>query len=343
MPEFLPTTDQRPIVKTLFAMTVDTEEEWSWGAEWPTGGLSVTNIRNLPRFQQLCSRYNVPPTYFVNQAVLNEPGARDTVLNLSRWGRNEIGMHIHPWNTPPLRDGNRVPGRETFLHNLDGDVIEAKLESVYGSFEQCGLKPTSFRGGRYSSGGRIHEFLQNRSFIADSSVVPFTTWDEDGAPDYRDRDLLPVRRPPRTPDGVPLWEIPLTRGFTRGPQRFWARCYRLVESTWLRRLRLIGLADRTGLVRRAWLNFEDTPVEVLLDFLRRLRYAGLPCLCLTIHSSSLMAGPGPYTKTPADEQRVFDAIDRVFGELNGWPEFQSATMSEIASILEERHHARARN
>jgi RNA polymerase sigma factor (sigma-70 family) len=71
---------QRPIVKTLFAMTVDTEEEWSWGTKWPTRGLSVNNIRNLPRFQQLCNRHGVAPTYFVNLAVLDDPGARDTVM-----------------------------------------------------------------------------------------------------------------------------------------------------------------------------------------------------------------------------------------------------------------------
>lgn len=330
-------------MKTLFTVTVDTEEEWNWGAEWPTSNLAVTNIRNLPRFQRLCSGYNVAPTYFVNQAVLDDDAARETVFGLSEQGRLEIGMHIHPWNTPPVVNGGPVAVRETYLHNLPEDLIDAKLESVYQRFEKYGLKPTSFRGGRYSSGGRIHEFLKRRGFVADSSVVPFTSWEDDGSPDYRERDLFPRRCVNGSKDGPALWEIPLTRGFTRQPFDFWARWHRLIESTWLSRLRLIGIANRLGVIRRSWLNFEDTPAAEMLEFLDRLRPMGLPCICLTVHSSSLMAGTSVYTRTAADEERLFAAVDEVLGSLARWPEYQSATMSEVARRLEEQHNACARN
>lgn len=326
-------------MQTLFAMTVDAEEEWRWGDDWPTSDLSVTNIRNLPRFQQICHRHNVAPTYFVNRAVLDDDEARRTVLDLGQFGRHEIGMHIHAWNSPPLTNGGQVPVRETFLHNLDRPTILAKLDGVYSRFEQCGLRPTSFRGGRYSTGEATREFLRQRGFRADSSVVPYSTWADDGAPDYRHRDLHPVRLPPRNSDEQPIWEIPLTLGFSRRPFRFWARLQRCVDQSWLRRLHPFGIADRLGLVRQAWLNFEIEPVERILSFLKSLRPMKLPCICLTVHSSSLMAGKGVYTATAADEERIFSAIDRVLATLAGWPEFRSATMSEAANQLEEMHHA----
>src|SRR5579859_730468 len=114
---------------TLFAMTVDTEEEWDWDAGWPTKALSLTNIARLPRFQDLCSRYGVAVTYFVNQAVFDNMPARQTVLDIACREHVEIGMHIHPWNTPPFDPNKPVTARETFLHNLPPELIRAKLSS----------------------------------------------------------------------------------------------------------------------------------------------------------------------------------------------------------------------
>jgi hypothetical protein len=248
-------------------------------------------------------------------------------------------MHIHPWNTPPLEPSGPVKPRATFLHNLPKGLIRAKLESVYGRFRQAGLRPTSFRGGRYSSGGTISCFLRDQGFLADASVVPYVTWQDDGAPDYRRRDLHPVRLPPRHPGDPPFWDIPLTLGFSRWPFAFWRSCYEFVGRTWLRRLRLIGMAERVGLVRKVWLNFEEPSGRHMLPFLRRLRRWGLPCICFTVHRSSLSAGPNPYTRTQADEDRLFAQMEEVFAALADWAEFRPATVTEVAHHLEEQHHA----
>jgi hypothetical protein len=328
---------------TLFTMTIDTEEEWHWDTGFPTRDLSVTNIGNLPKFQALCSRHGVATTYYANQAVLDDPGARQILLEVARSGHVEVGMHIHPWNTPPFDPHRAVAARETFVHNLPRDVVLAKLESVYERFVASGLKPTSFRGGRYSCGPAVQEFLRDRGFLADASVLPFMTWKDDGAPDHRQRDLCPVRLPPRHEGDQPFWEVPLTLGFTRRPFRFWQRVFDRIENSWLSKLRLIGIAERVGLVRRVWLNFEQPLGQNMLPFLRKLRRLNFPCICLTVHSSSLMAGKNGFTRTQADEDRLFAYMDDVFGTLAGWPEFQPATVTEVALKLEESYHAGSRN
>ncbi len=328
---------------TLFAMTIDTEEEWDWNSGWPTSRPSVRNVRQLRRFQDLCSELGVKTTYFANHAALADPESRGILLDLAGRSGVEIGMHIHPWNTPPFVEGKSDRARESFLHNLPENLIRAKLESVWELFSRHGLRPTSFRGGRYSSGGIIHEFLRDRGFLADSSVVPFTSWPDDAAPNYSGRGPEPVRHSPR--HQRPFWEIPLTLGFTRDPDRLWRKSFGLVESTWLRHLRLIGIADRLGLVSRVWLNFEVPAGRKMLALLRRLRSQGeRPFhLCFTVHSSSLMAGGSPFTSSPADEERIFGQIKEVFKTMAGWAEFRPATMSEVALALEEKNHARARN
>jgi hypothetical protein len=327
---------------TLYTITVDTEEEWDWAAGWPVTDLAVTNIQRLPRFQELCARYGAATTYFTDQAVFEDAQARSILLKLADQERVEIGMHIHPWNTQPLDRNGPVTPRQTFLHNLPPDAVRAKLNSVYDCFVKAGLRPTSFRGGRYSTGETTLRFLRDKGFLADASVVPYTTWDDDGAPDYRRRGLAPRRLRPRSASEPPLWEVPLTLAFTRRPFAFWRACYEVVHKTWLRRLRLIGIAERLGVVRKVWLNFEDPLGSRMLAFLHTLRRLALPCICFTVHSSSLVAGKGPYTRTQADEHRLFGQVEDVLRTLAGWPEFQPATVTQVARTL-EAHYARTGN
>lgn len=327
---------------TFYTLTVDTEEEWDWGAGWPVRDLSVTNASELPAFQDRCARHGARVTYFTNKAVFDDLPACKVMLELARRSDAEVGMHIHPWNTPPLHD-RPVTTRQTYLHNLDEKTIAAKLTSVHNCFTAHGLRPTSFRGGRYSCGPVVQDFLRDNGFLVDASVVPYTTWGEDGAPDYRGRDLFPRRLPPRFAGDVPMWEVPLTLAFTRRPFGLWSRCYDFVRRTLLRKLRLIGIAERLNLVRKVWLNFEITFGEPMMHLLSLLRRLALPCICFTVHSSSLAVGKGPYTRTPADQQRLFTQIDDVLRTLAGWPDFRPATVTEVAQQLENQHHAYPRN
>jgi hypothetical protein len=328
---------------TLYTVTVDTEEEWDWDSGWPTERPRVTNIGELPRFQENCARHGAAVTYFTNLAVMDDTAARSIVLDLAGQTGVEIGMHIHPWNTPPLTHVGRVTPRETFLHNLPERTIEAKLTTVYERFREHGLAPTSFRGGRYSSHGTIHRFLRERGFLADASVVPYTTWADDGAPEYRRRRLLPLRLPPRHEGDKPLWEIPLTLAYSRRPFGLWQRVFAAIEYSPLRHLRLIGLAHKTGLVRKVWLNFENSLGEDMLPFLKLLRRLKLPCICFTLHSSSLMVGGNGYTPSPAARQRLFDYVSEILATVATWNDFQPATVSEVATRLEQDYHACTRN
>jgi hypothetical protein len=327
---------------TLFTVTVDTEEEWDWDAGYPTENQSLRNIAELPRLQAAFERHSAAVTYFANYAVLSDPTARRIVLDLAHRPAVEIGMHIHPWNTPPLGHRGPVAPRETFLHNLPWDLARAKLESVYALFDQHGLKPTSFRGGRFSTGEAVQDFLREKGFVADASVLPFSTWEDDGAPDYRHRRPVPVRRPPRTPGEQALWELPSTMAFSRRPFALWHRVFESVARTPLRHLRLIGLAERLRLVRRAWLSFESPLGRPMLPFLRLLRKLRPQCVDFMLHSSSLLVGGSGFTRTAADREQLFASIDEALGAVRSWSDFRPATVTEVADHLEQ-NHARTRN
>ncbi len=300
---------------------------------------SLDNIQAVPQFQQLCARHGAHSTWFTNWSVMENAGTRDTLLGISEKPGVELGMHIHPWLTPPCDPNDQYGARESYLANLDRDLIQAKLETNWKVFEANGCKPLSFRGGRYSSGPDVQRFLQQKGFIADASVVPYTAWDDDGAPDYRDRNLTPNRLDPLEADGSPLWEVPVTLGFTRRHFERWAKVLNTVENTPLRHLRLIGILQRTGVVKRVWLNFEDTPAADMLQLIDVLDALQVPCICLTVHSSSLYTGGNPYSRTKEAVERIWNTADTVMEHLSDRPGFEPATIRQIAQTLESNHES----
>jgi hypothetical protein len=92
-------------------------------------------------------------------------------------------------------------------------------------------------------------------------------------------------------------------------------------------------------VKRVWLNFECQSASEMRQFLTTLRRQNAPSVCFTVHSSSLVAGKGSYTKTVADEERIYRGIEQVFGVLRDWPGVESVTMTQAATMLEERFDA----
>lgn len=321
---------------TLYAVSIDTEEQWDWDAGWPVRSHSLDNIQALPRFQQFCAGHAAKTTWFTDWSVLNDDRARATMLEIAARPGVELGMHVHPWLTPPRDPQTESRGRDSYLHNQPAETIHAKLASVYELFAREGLKPTSFRGGRYSSGAAIHEFLLARGFVADSSVVPFTSWPDEGAPDFHERDLTP-RRVGGLGGGPFLWELPLTLAFTRTNFRAWSARLRVIEHSFLRRFRLIGILGKLGIVKQLWLNFETTPAEEMFALLRVLRPLQLPFVIFTVHSSSLVVGGNPYSASEAKVAQFWSAADRVLGELKTWADFLPATVTEIAQSLENQH------
>lgn len=325
-----------------YTVTVDTEEEWDWSSGYPTQSGEVSNILALERFSRACSERGVPVTYFTNHAVLSQPHTRYVMQSLHATGMAEIGLHIHPWNTPPLAAQSSVPSRDSFLANLPRQEALTKLETVYNSFEESELPvPTSYRGGRYSTSPWIQEYLVHRGCIADASILPYTTWRDEGAPDFRDRNPTPVRR---YQDGWPraLWEIPLTLGFTRHPWNMWRRLYQLGEHSPWRQLRCIGIAERF-FIQRIWINLEHDLGEHSVRLLRVIRKMQLQHINITLHSSSLKMGCSPYSTSADAIERLYRRLDEILNVLQQWPEFTPVTVSNLATKLESSYHANTGN
>ena len=84
-------------------VTIDAEED-QWGVT-PSGTPSVTNIQQVPALQLLLNDYHIVPTYLLTYPVANDEKAAAVFRELLDAGQCEIGMHCHPWTTPPHEEG----------------------------------------------------------------------------------------------------------------------------------------------------------------------------------------------------------------------------------------------
>jgi hypothetical protein len=290
-------------------VSVDTEEDnWVPVRE----GITLENLRELPRLHRFLRQLELRPTYFVDHPVASTPWTVDVLREVAAEGGGEIGAHLQ----------------------------RAKLETLREALTAVtGRPPTSFRAGRFGLGRETVAALLETGFEVDSSVTPFVSWaaygdgsDFDGAP--IDCYRLDGRGDPRVP--VPegrLREVPVSCGFTRRPYARVARLYRRLTSDPLRRLPLASLATRTGWVRRVIGSPETNPVQDLLALARCSIEEGARFVHFFWHSPTLVPGLSPFVRSHGDRERFYRSLSQVMEGLARIATLQPATVSECADAL----------
>jgi hypothetical protein len=326
-------------MKPRLVVTVDTEEEGLWGGQCRPTGNTVDNIQHVPRFQEICDRHGVRPTYLVTAPVVTDDRAAAVLGSIHDAERCEIGAHLHPWCTPPMNQRNTAQS-ETFMCNLPVPEQRAKLEWLTDSIEQrFGRRPTSFRAGRYGLDVRGANILSELGYTIDSSVIPFTSYSHQGGPDFRFAPFIPYFVGSQSllepQNEGSLLEVPVTVGFSRADFAFAHVVQETSRSPWLRRFRAEGMLDRLGIARRIKFSPEQADFRRMRQLvnatLRQRRSA--PVMVMLLHSSSLMAGGSPYARTQEELGELSDRIDRVLGYCVEQHEFEPVTLSECAAII----------
>lgn len=320
---------------TLLIVSIDTEED-NWHPS--RDGITVENIRELPRLDALFQRLGVRATYFTTYHVGRHEWAA-SILRELHGGGAELGAHLHPWNTPPL-DEPFTP-RNTMLKNLPAELQLAKIEHLTAALhEALGGRPVAFRAGRYGLGPDTVKALVHCGYRVDSSVTPFVSWEAyddgptfDGAPlrTYR----LSGHHDVRLPREGPLMEVPMSIGYSRPPSLPWRGLHRLLSTRALRALRLRGLAARVGLLKRISLSPETDSVADMLTLTRRLLDAGVGHLHLFFHSPSLRAGLSQFNPDADSVEEMYRAIASYVEAAGRMTALRFVTVSEAALLLRE--------
>ena len=323
-------TPPRQAVKIL--ISVDTEED-NWAATQEPA--TVENIRALPKAHEFMTGLGLRPTYFVNYPVVTTEWSRDIIRGLHQSGCCEIGAHLHPWNTPPLEEP--FTPENTMLKNLPISLQQKKLEVLTEAIRGViGQRPTSFRAGRFGLDAAGIRALIDLGYQVDSSVTPFVDWTEySRGPDFSRAPYVRYRLDGESEIDVPsaagpILEVPISCGFTRLPFGWRGRVHRVLESSRIRPFKLLGLASRTGILRRVVGSPETDGIEDLVRLAESLIESEVGYLHLFFHSSSLIPGNSPFVQTEEDAQALTACISEFVSRVSGFADLESATVSELA-------------
>lgn len=291
-----------------FFITIDTEED-DWG-EYRSSGFSLESLRQLPRLQEIFNAYGAIPTYLITYPVVKDETARAFFLDNLAQHQCEIGVHCHPWNTPPFVE--ELNERHSMLCNLPYATVRDKIailkEEITKSLE---VVPVSFRAGRWGFGPGVAGAINDLGFRVDTSVTPYVDWTFTTGPDYRAAPTHAYRFSPddilsAVPNGA-LLEVPTTIGFLQRHEAFARRA--IAAQGIAQRLRIRGILDTARIVNLRWLSPELSTAREMITLAKRSLLRKCAYLNMSFHSTALVPGKTQYVRTQQDLEAFFRSIE----------------------------------
>jgi hypothetical protein len=282
-------------------ISIDVEEEGLFFGHYPRTPPGVTNIAELERLAFIPKEFGLPLTLLVTYQVARDPAACRV---LTQWRDHygvEIGVHLHPWNTPPyldLPDPEPVPSAR-LPRELLRDKFANLLHQIQTNLE---VAPRSFRMGRFDAGPQVWGLLPEFNLSVDSSVAPLTPKGAEAGHFLAPADPFVLQVP-----GInnhKLLEVPVTMvPVLAGTPGFVTRLAAVLPPKWGRRLRdsfrYVGAAG----VQPAWYPLASMQLAAHLH-----RQRGGRVLTMFFHSSELKPGASRLFPTETAVQRFVGKI-----------------------------------
>lgn len=317
-------------------VTIDVEED-QWGVT-PPRYATAHNVRRLPILCKLFHEFGVIPTYLLTYPVASDPRAVAIVAEILSAGGCEIGMHCHPWNTPPYEE--RLNKYNSMLCNLPGDLQFEKLlrlhETIQSNLETT---PIAFRSGRWGFDPIVAGNIIRLGYRVDTSITPYTSWRQSYGPDFSRFSPRPCEftcGSPANPHArTTLTEVPATIGYLHGEFDTCARLDQHLGAEPLRQFKLGGVLSKLRLLRKVWLSPEMETPGRMIQLVRQMMRQGYEVLNLVFHSTAMTKGCGPFVRTAADETWFQEKLYR-FLWLAKQEGVVCATLSEVARLPSPR-------
>lgn len=315
--------------RPAFLITIDTEGDDLWSAPKE---ITTRNASFLPRFQALCERYGLKPTYLTNYEMAMAPAYQEFARDALRRGTAEVGVHIHAWNSPPITPLTVDDFRyQPYLIEYPQEAMRAKIQFLTSLLEDTfAVKMVSHRAGRWSFNATYARLLVDHGYAIDCSVTPHVSWErmkgdpsQQGGTDFSHfpegayrMDLEDISRP----GGSALWELPMTILQSRA-QVARAIGSHLPEGSFLRR------AWNRLFPPVLWLRPNGRNLGLMLQVLQRVRSEQRNYAELMLHSSEFMPGGSPTFRTADSIERLYHHLEQLFSTVAIY--FSGATLQEF--------------
>ncbi|HTV03295.1 MAG TPA: hypothetical protein VMF13_22285 [Luteitalea sp.] len=306
-----------------FLITIDTEGDNLWGRPRE---ITTRNSAFLPRFQQLCERHGLRPTWLTNHEMAMCPVYQAFARDVLTRQAGEVGMHLHAWNSPPLVPLTSDDLRhQPFLIEYPDEVMRDKVTVLTSLLEETFQRPMrSHRAGRWAMDRRYARLLVDLGYTSDCSVTPSISWQHAkgvpegaGGTDYRSFPASPyfmdLERIDRAGDS-PLLQVPMTT------RRAYPRASALVPAV-LQRGPLTRLQTA-----RLWLRPRGGNRADMLRLLRLAEAQQWTHVEFMLHSSEFMPGGSPTFPTERAIDELYADLEVVFASAARG--FRGMTMTE---------------
>jgi hypothetical protein len=204
--------------KFFFCFTLDTEPDNLWE---PFTHASFEHFARLYDFHRALTERGARPVYLTTSEVVECRDSARVMERILETGQAEIGAHFHSWtrNWPFAVPSLGLPPLHAMAHQLGQSVEEKMLQYTCDSIEKnLGVRPRSYRGGRWSFNQDSVRSLRNSGILVDTTVTPGRTWEDqrhpylDG-PDFRQCPRHPyyynVNSREPNPDTGDVLELPV--------------------------------------------------------------------------------------------------------------------------------------
>lgn len=306
-------------------LTVDTEEEFDWGAPFRRDGYGLSHVEAIPRFQSFCESIGAHPVYLVDWPIVTDPRAVEIIGDAVRRGTAEVGVQLHPWVNPPFEE--EVSRYNSFAGNLPQALETAKFMGLRDAIEAAfGSAPLIYRAGRYGLGPNTADLLKAAGIRIDTSVRSLFDYSGEGGPDYSRHPLAPYWVDAERQ----LLELPVT-------SVHWGLLRQLGVP--LQRLgakipRGLGALSRLALLERIALTPEGVSAEEAIRGIDIALDSGLPVLVLSFHSPTLAPSLTPYAADEAAVEALYAWLAAIYADLDRRG-VRSCTVADIIAASAE--------
>jgi len=317
--------------KVQFILSVDTEEEWDWSGPFPDKNFSVDNVFEIPAFQLYCQELSIKPTYLVDHAVSNNVESAAILRELPS-KHCEIGAHLHPWVNPPFTE--KTTEFLSHVINLPIDIVEAKLDELISSIQtNIGVKPTSFRTGRWGVNGAVIELLAKYQFEVDSSIYPLYHNDYFTCETAPIKQYYPSLANTNIHDKKQKHKIPVSCGFNRSNYSLAQKMHRLFETRPFSWLKMNGVLWHTLLLRKIYLSPELCTSKDMNRLIDNKLKNDDSCFHMYLHSSSLLTDVTGLNNELNARENICQRISEVVHHLSRVADVEFVTLTEAKSKL----------
>jgi hypothetical protein len=311
-------------------VVVDTEEEFNWGAPFSREAVGVTAIGEVGRLQRVLGRYRVVPTYVIDYPVAATESSSEQLREIAHRGECHIGAHLHPWVNPPFIE--KLGRRASYPCNLGYDLEREKLQRLTETIEErLGIRPRSYKAGRYGFARTTAQVLEGLGFDVDVSVNPHMNFSRDGGPSFEGFSVSPGWFGERRR----LLEVPCTHGFIGVARRGGPLLHRAASAKWLTPVRAVGALAKAGVLNKVMLSPEGSTFAEMRALTDTLLRDGVRTFALTFHSPSLKPACTPYVRSEADRDAFLATIDRYcddfLGRIGGRPQTPADLYDELCA------------